>query len=203
MNLFKNLFHSLTDSSHKEEHEKDSDIFPANDLTPVDELFTLNFKKNGGKFLYCENLSEVKTHFEDILAENDWFESNALCFESNLFSLLDENRVNYKTPANPIFLFCTCENLNAEDGSIIFSSNQIRQNKPEELPFNIIVLAKTSQLVEKRDLAMKDIKKRYEPTKVYPTNIKEIKYFKQLKEDDFLQYGSVAKNLYLLLLEDL
>jgi hypothetical protein len=29
----------------------------------IDEQFIYNFKKNGGK-LYCENLEEVKEHFE-------------------------------------------------------------------------------------------------------------------------------------------
>jgi hypothetical protein len=35
------------------------------------------------------------------------------------------------------------------------------------------------------------------------TNITTIKYFEKAKDEDFLQYGSSAKNLYLLLLEDL
>jgi len=30
-----------------------------------------------------------------------------------------------------------------------------------------------------------------------------MKYFEKAKDEDFLQYGSVAKNFYLLLLEDL
>ena len=36
-----------------------------------------------------------------------------------------------------------------------------------------------------------------------PTNITTIKHFKSSDEKDFLSYGSSAKNLYLLLLEDL
>ncbi|MFN4199502.1 MAG: lactate utilization protein B/C, partial [Flavobacterium sp.] len=39
--------------------------------------------------------------------------------------------------------------------------------------------------------------------KDYPTNITTIKYFEKAKEEDFMQYGSAPKNLYLLLLEDL
>ena len=45
------------------------------------------------------------------------------------------------------------------------------------------------------------IKKKYD--KDYPTNITTIKYFEKAKDEYFLQYGSTAKNLYLLLLEDL
>ncbi len=34
---------------------------------PVDERFTINFKANGGKFLYCENLDEIFYSLEQIL----------------------------------------------------------------------------------------------------------------------------------------
>ena len=81
------------------------------------------------------------------------------------------------------------------------SSNQIKQNKPHELPANMIVFATTSQILESKSDGLREIKKRY--VKDYPTNITTIKYFEKAKEEDFLQYGSAAKNLYLLLLEDL
>ena len=55
-------------------------VYKANLSAPVDEKFTFNFKKNGGKFLYCENLTELKEQFENILEENDWFEKEAVLF---------------------------------------------------------------------------------------------------------------------------
>jgi len=199
MSLFKKIFGTGNDSS-EEDKQNDVNSFMSQNL-PVDELFTLNFRKNGGKFLYCENLTEVKNHFEDILEENDWFESDAVCFEPKLFSMLEENKLNYTKPVNPKFLLAGCENLIAEDGAILFSSNQIKQNKPLELPANIIILATTSQIIENKSDGLREIKKKYD--KNYPTNITTIKYFEKAKEEDFLHYGSVAKNLYLLLLEDL
>ena len=83
----------------------------------------------------------------------------------------------------------------------MFSSSQIKQNKPNELPVNIIIYATTSQIVESTSDGLRMIKNKY--LKDYPTNITTIKYFAKVKEDDFLHYGSSAKNLYLLLLEDL
>ena len=199
MSLFKKFFGSGNDASGE---EKESDYNPFSlENTPIDELFTRNFKKNGGKFLYCENIGEVKSHFEDILEENDWFESDAVCYDPKLFPMLEENKLNYTKPENPKFLLASCENLIADEGSILFSSNQIKQNKPQELPANIIILATTSQIIENKSDGLRAIKKRYE--KDYPTNITTIKYFEKAKEEDFLHYGSVAKNLYLLLLEDL
>ena len=200
MSLFRKFFGSGEDSS--EEGKPSEFNRSASDLSlPIDERFTFNFKKNGGKFLYCENLSEIKEQFENILEENDWFESEVLCYDSGLFSLLDENKLNYDQPTNPKFLFATCENLIAEEGSILFSSSQIKQKKPNELPTNIIIYATTSQIVESTSDGLRMIKNKY--LKDYPTNITTIKYFEKVKEDDFLHYGSSAKNLYLLLLEDL
>lgn len=199
MSLFRKFFGSSSDSS---EVEKESEYNPfSTENTPIDELFTLNFKKNGGKFLYCENLTEVKTLFEDILTENDWFESDVMCFEPKLFSLLDENKLNYTNIQNPKFLLASCESLIGDDGSILFSSNQIKQKKWQELPFNIIIVATTSQLKTSKSEGMSHIKKQYD--KDYPTNITTIKYFDKAKEENFMSYGTVPKNLYLLLLEDL
>jgi len=200
MSLFRKIFGSGNDSSD-EEKESEFNNMQANLSAPADEKFTFNFKKNGGKFLYCENLTEVKDHFEHILEENDWFESEAVCFEPKLFSMLDENKLSYKSTKDPKFLLASCENLIADEGSILFSSNQIKQNKPNDLPANIVILATTSQILESKSDGLRAIKKKYDSD--YPTNITTIKYFEKAKEEDFLQYGSSAKNLYLLLLEDL
>ncbi|HEX8577286.1 MAG TPA: LUD domain-containing protein [Flavobacterium sp.] len=189
MSLFKKIFGTVNDTSSEEEK------------LPVDELFTLNFKKNGGKFLYCENLPELRLLFENILLENDWFESDVACYEENLTSLLEENKLNYTNPVNTKFLLSSCEALIGNEGSILFSSTQIKQNKPQELPANIIVVATTSQIVENKSDGLRLIKKRY--SKDYPTNITTIKYFDKAKKEEDLHYGGVSKNLYLLLLEDL
>lgn len=200
MSLFRKLFGAGNENSG-EENQNEYNNLQSNISAPADEKFTFNFKKNGGKFLYCENLDEVKEQFENILEENDWFESEAVCFEPKLFHLLDENKIDYAKPANPKFLLASCENLIADEGSVLFSSNQIKQNKPNELPTNIVILATTSQILESKSDGLRVIKKKYE--KDYPTNITTIKYFEKAKEEDFLQYGSAPKNLYLLLLEDL
>ncbi len=200
MSLFRKFFGTSNDASN-EEKESEFNNLQASLSAPVDEKFTFNFKKNGGKFLYCENLIEVKEQFENILEENDWFECEASCYEPKLYSMLDENKLTYLDIKNPKFLLASCENLIAEEGSILFSSNQIKQNKPNDLPINIVILATTSQILESKSDGLRAIKKKYD--KDYPTNITTIKYFEKAKDEDFLQYGSAAKNLYLLLLEDL
>ncbi|MDP2160467.1 MAG: lactate utilization protein B/C [Flavobacterium sp.] len=200
MSLFKKLFGSGSDAS-EENKEKEASPFNPEIKIPVDELFTFNFRKNGGKFIYCETLEELKEQFLNILEENDWFECEAVCYEPKLFHLLEENKLNFTDPKSPKFILASCENLIADEGSVLLTSNQIKQNKPHELPANMIVFATTSQILENKSDGLREIKKRYE--KNYPSNITTIKYFEKAKEEDFLHYGSAAKNLYLLLLEDL
>lgn len=200
MSLFSKLFGSNNPASDEDKGRNSNRPNP--DInSPLDEQFIYNFKKNGGKFLYCENLTEVKEQFENILAENDWFESDVLCYEPKFYSLLEENKLTYGQSTEPKFLLSSCENLVAEEGSVLFSSNQIKQKKPNELPSNIIIIANTSQIVEGKSDGLSTIRKKYSTE--YPTNITTIKYFEKAKEEDFTQYGSSAKNLYLLLLEDL
>jgi hypothetical protein len=200
MSLFKKFFSSYKPASDDDKDSEQSQFLPEVSMA-VDEEFIYHFKKNGGKFIYCENKKEIGEQFENILEENDWFENEVLCFDPTLFELLEENKLPYEKPTNPTFLLASCENLIAEEGSILFSSKQIKQLKPFELPVNIIVVAITSQILRAKSDGLSAIKKKYE--RDYPTNITTIKYFEKAKEEDFTQYGSSAKNLYLLLLEDL
>jgi hypothetical protein len=199
MNIFKKIFGNIS------ENNKDSQGSPYEPEidSPIDEKFTFNFKNNGGKFLYCENLNELREQFENILEENDWFESQVLCHDDKLFSLLDENKLIYKDIETPKFFFTICEDLISDDGSILFSSKQFKQYKANELPCDMVVFATTSQIVGNKSDGLRNIKKRYD--KDYPSNITTIKYFEKAEEEeeDFLHYGSSHKNLYLLLLEDL
>ena len=123
-------------------------------------------------------------------------------FDSKLFKLLEENRLSPDGNNDRATFFLTsCENLVADEGSILFSSNQLKHFKPNELPTNMIVFATTSQITGTKGDGLRRIKNAHE--KNYPTNITTIKYFEEVKEQDFLHYGSCHKNLYLLLLEDL
>lgn len=201
MSIFKKIFGSSSETSND---GNQNDYDPFQDIhaqLPIDEQFTHKFKKNGGKFLYCENIAELNEQFENILEENDWFESEAMCLEPRLFKMLEANNIVFQNTKSPKFLLASCENLIAEEGSVLFSSNQIKQNKPNDLPGNIVLVATTSQIILSKSDGLREIKKRY--TTDYPTNITTINYFEKGKEEDFLHYGSSPKNLYLLLLEDL
>lgn len=201
MSLFRKFFGTSGDEDDNDKKQDVKSPYSPDTNLPIDEQFTFNFKENGGKFIYCENLDEIAENFENILAENDWFESNAQCYDNRLLYLLDDNKLTYNTTTPPVFFLSSCENLIADEGSILFSSNQFKHFKPNELPTNMIIFATTSQIVNSKSDGLRRIKNTHE--KNYPSNITTIKYFEEVKEQDFLHYGSCHKNLYLLLLEDL
>ena len=201
MSLFRKFFGTSGDEDDSDKKQDVKSPYAPDTTLPIDEQFTFNFKENGGKFIYCENLDEIAENFENILAENDWFESNAQCYDNRLLYLLDDNKLTYNNTTPPVFFLSSCENLIADEGSILFSSNQFKHFKPNELPTNMIIFATTSQIVNSKSDGLRRIKNTHE--KNYPSNITTIKYFEEVKEQDFLHYGSCHKNLYLLLLEDL
>ena len=202
MSLFRKFFGTSGNEEDNDNKQEVKSPYSPDVTLAIDEQFTFNFKENGGKFIYCENLNEVSENFENILAENDWFEKEVICFDSKLFKLLEENRLSPDGNNDRATFFLTsCENLVADEGSILFSSNQLKHFKPNELPTNMIVFATTSQITGTKGDGLRRIKNAHE--KNYPTNITTIKYFEEVKEQDFLHYGSCHKNLYLLLLEDL
>ena len=170
---------------------------------PIDEKFTIYFKKNGGKFIYCENFDEVLQALQNIISENNWQTQSFYTMDARINERFATEKIHFtdKKKDSDIF-FTTCEHLVAHNGSILVCSNQIKERKLNELPSNLIVFATTSQLVDSISEALKVIKKKYD--KKIPDNITTLKHFEPTQENknDFLSYGSASKNVYLLLLED-
>ncbi|MDO1499835.1 LUD domain-containing protein [Winogradskyella maritima] len=202
MSLFRKIFGGKSDRSEDHIPNEERGKYMPDVKLPVDERFTINFKANGGKFLYCENIQEVRKSLENILVENDWEGKTVMCLDERLNELFSnfEFKTSKKTSESTFFL-TTCEYLISDDGSLLISSNQIAEKKLKELPGNFIVYATTSQLVENIGEGLKGIKENNRSR--IPTNITTIKHFKTVDAKDFLTYGSSSKNLYLLLLEDL
>lgn len=203
MSLFKRLLYpnykSEKDSQKGNKSDKSS-YYPEQKL-PIDEKFTHYFKNNGGKFIYCENWEETLEAFDNIMIENDWYEQDVFCMEDQLRKKFDGFNLNFVNKADSKFLLSTCESLVANTGAILLSSNQVKEKKLSELPYNMIVLATTSQIVENISEGLRIINNQRSPH--IPSNITTIQNFETQKEKDFMTQGSSTKNLYLLLLEDL
>lgn len=195
MNFFKNIFNS---PKQKESEPQVPDL----QNLPLEQIFVENFIQNGGKFLYCTTLDEVVHNLNDIFKENKWEE--VICIDNDLQKLLKTIPIKeIQQLSNEAPLFINCEHLIAENGSVLFSSNQIKDFKIPNLSQNFIVYATTSQLVKSKSDSLTGIKTRYQGN--IPSNISAINNFNtNSKDNDFMNYGNTnSKNLYLLLFEDL
>lgn len=203
MSLFRKLFNKSGSkpASDKGDEIERSKYMPDLD-TPVDERFTRNFILNGGKFLYGVNINDVHTNFDNILLENDWYENDVLCLDTNLQDIFKGYNLKFGKNRESSFFLTTCESLVADNGSLLVCSKQLKEMKLQELPRNMVVYAKTSQIVQTIGEGLRIIKNTNKGD--IPTNITTIKHFEDTQEEkNFMTYGSSTKNLYLLLLEDL
>ena len=196
MNFFSKFFNK---SSSKEESKNPESKFLPKKKAVIEERFILKFIENGGKFLYCENLSEVQENFDLILAENEWINQDILMIKSELKKEFNLNN-NFSSSLEETKCFVTdCENLIASDGSILISSNQILEKKIDEFPNNFIVITDTTKLKNTLSEGLSEIKSRKEEI---PSNITSIKNFNSAQTNvNFLSHGRTMKNLYLLMLE--
>lgn len=195
MNFFKKLF-----NTPKEKKTKESSVNLEN--LSLDQSFVQNFLSKKGKFLYCTTLEEVTLNLAQIAEENQW--KDLICNDLDLLKLVKAIGINTTEKfSDSLPLFVGCEHLIAENGNILFSSNQLKECKISDLSKNFIVYATTSQLVNTNGESLTGIKSRYKGN--IPSNISAIKnYNLNSNEMDFMNYGNTnAKNLYLLLFEDL
>lgn len=201
MNLVDRLLSALGISNKDAKAESESKFKPV-EKPPIDEEFTLNFKENGGKFIYCSNKADLKESFQSIIDENHWQDAKVSYRKESLFNKFGQfYKLNAADKGHEDYLLTDCEFLIANTGAILMSSDQIGEKKPEELPYNIIVYATTSQLIETISLGLQNINTKHKNQ--IPTNIRTLKTFREKDDVDFMSYGSISKNLYLLLLEDL
>ena len=159
MSLFRKIFGPKSDDSQEHiKNDERSKYMPDIEL-PIDERFTINFKGNGGKFLYCEDQGEVNQNLLNIIEENNWHDKNILVYDMRLADkFMDFNLKITKRSSEAEYFFTTCEYLIANDGSLLISSNQIAEKKLKDLPANFVIFATTSQFVETISEGLRGIK---------------------------------------------
>lgn len=174
---------------------------PAEEI-PIEQNFAQKFTRRGGKFVYCEQLDDAKEAFTDIVKEYPAEIRELLCLDPALAQKLDTGITLTKTNLNAKIMLCSCESIVAYDGSVVVCEHQLGANKLSDLPETLIILAGTRQFSETVSDALKSIKNRYSDN--IPLNITSIKQFKSdaLNEENYMNYGSGVKEVYLLLLED-
>ena len=199
MKFFNSLFKGNSSrKKSKEDQEREQSKFMPKVKIVIEERFIINFIDNGGKFLYSENYNELNENLSLILKENSWVKEDLLITNNKIkseYKLPNSIKVNQE---NSKCFVTDCENLIADDGSILISSNQIEEKNLSDFPSNFIILSDTTKFKNSIGEGLAAIKSK---SKKIPSNITTIKNFQISQEKDFLSYGTSAKNLYLILLE--
>jgi len=199
LKFFNSLFKGNSSrKKSKEDQEREQSKFMPKVKIVIEERFIINFIDNGGKFLYSENYNELNENLSLILKENSWVKEDLLITNNKIkseYKLPNSIKVNQE---NSKCFVTNCENLIADDGSILISSNQIEEKNLSDFPSNFIILSDTTKFKNSIGEGLAEIKSK---SKKIPSNITTIKNFQISQEKDFLSYGTSAKNLYLILLE--
>ncbi|MGB3592247.1 MAG: LUD domain-containing protein [Nonlabens sp.] len=202
MSLFKKLFKRSNEQD--DETGQQSKYMPKEKL-PLDELFIEKFQRQGGRFLYCPSEGEVDNFLKDVIEEHDFKNKDVFCLDNALTDRFKDFEINLsKYNINSSFFLTGCEYIIADTGALLFTSNQVKDFKPKELPHTYVVLARMSQLVGSISEGLTGIKLKHKTN--IPSNITTLKTFdngKQVEEQSLLNYGVPMKCLYLILVEDL
>lgn len=172
--------------------------FPSEDT--LDLIFAKNFTESGGRFIYLDKGNSVKEIYEKIIEENQWEHKNVCSLDPDISKNLDLRLIRNIDNENVKALVTGCEFLLSNTGRILICNKQIKNNKIENLPPVVIILARFDQFVSDLSEGMSKLKNKYK-TK-FPSNITTIVVKNKLNEDNFLTYGNSAKDIYLILSDD-
>ena len=169
---------------------------------PIEQVYAEKFTACGGKFIYCETIAQAKDAFLSFVSEYPTEIRELFCLDAALAKKLDVGITLTKTNLNAKVMLCSCEALVAYDGSIVVCERQLGSNKLSDLPETLVILAGTRQFSKNVSEGLKSIKHRFAEN--IPLNITSIKQFKTdvMSEENYMNYGSSVKEVYLLLLED-
>jgi hypothetical protein len=196
VSFWNKLFSAKTKTDNSDEKSK----FLPEEKDPVEITFAKNFTDKGGKFIYSENSSSTDRFFSDILKENNWQRNDVLCIDENLADRFEleckKNQFDFKD--FPVFLIDS-EFLIGDQGTILICNHQLKDFKLEQLPPCFIVFSGLKQFASDVSDGMSKLKEKHAaqlPNNITTLNVKNI-----VDENNYLTYGSSAKNLYLLLQE--
>ena len=127
----------------KAKNIKDENL--TDDETSEELTFAKKFTDAGGRFIYIDDGDSVINTFNKISEENNWEKENVKCFSSSLSNNLSIKKTNDITEDDKLkALVIECECLLSNSGRMLISSNQIKNNKLESLPFQGIYFSHTS-----------------------------------------------------------
>jgi hypothetical protein len=114
----------------------------------LDILFASMLIEKGGKFIYCETMTDMVNELRALSEEMKW--AHVFCWENEIKDAFCEN--NFQKGAigftleNSNAAICLCETLVADTGSLILNPKQASRRRLPVFPKVQILLADTSQI---------------------------------------------------------
>ena len=182
-----------------ENNSEKSPYLPSEEIK-IDIQFAEAFTKKGGRFLFCESSRLVSLNLIEIFKENLWKKDQVLSLNEKLaqqyeLTLITQSSGNLKAYEAAVM---NCEYIISNTGKILLSEHQIKHYNLPDLPNNIIIIAKTHQIVKDVSQGMTSLNNKYKKT--IPTNITTFKSKSDTGEEKvFSESETSAKNIYLLL----
>jgi L-lactate dehydrogenase complex protein LldG len=129
----------------------------------LDVTFAKEFSKVAGKFIYCENKTELINNLVTLIADNNWKKIH--CTEPGIKNILDEAGIPFNSDEENFTGMDAgityCEYLIARLGSIMVSSRQISGRRLTVFPESHLVIANASQIVPDIKDALKKMQEKY------------------------------------------
>ena len=182
-----------------ENNSEKSPYLPSEEIE-IDIQFAEAFTKKGGRFLFCESSRFVSLNLIEIFKENLWKKDQVLSLNEKLaqqyeLTFITQSSGNLKAYEAAVM---NCEYIISNTGKILLSEHQIKHYNLPDLPNNIIIIAKTQQIVKDVSQGMTSLNNKYKKT--IPTNITTLKSKSDTSEEKvFSESETSAKNIYLLL----
>ena len=134
MGLFSKLFSGGKKKVSKETVETRGVHMPDLNI-PVDEKFTIHFKKQGGKFIYCITFSEVSSALKEIIKENNWEEEPFYILNPMLKDKFSKEDITFTKEVSKSKVFLTtCEHLIAHMALSWFHQTSFRKKSLMKFP---------------------------------------------------------------------
>ncbi|MFW5705671.1 MAG: LutC/YkgG family protein, partial [Bacteroidota bacterium] len=148
--IFKSIRNALIDKAANPYPDLDfeTSVYAPMRETP-DVTFAQEFTRVAGKFVYCEDRTDLAEKLKYIVSRDK--NGEVYCFEQSLKPLLEEHEIPLIDHAGSLekvgigISYCEC--LIARLGSVMVSSRQLSGRRLSVLPETHIIIAETSQLV--------------------------------------------------------
>jgi len=203
--IFKNIRNALIDKAPNPYPDVEFETSVFQPMTEsVDVTFAQEFTKVAGKFVYCEDETDMAEKLKFIISNNKL--EKVVCFEEKLKPLLVKHDIPFVNEPGELAdgkaAITFCEFLIARFGSIMVSSRQLSGRRLNVFPETHLVIGYTSQLVPDLKDAIGKIREKYDgnmPSMVSvitgPSRTADI-------EKTLVMGAHGPKQLFLLLVED-